>query len=393
MMLVSTISYIDRNTLALLSPTILRETHLNNEQYGYIILAFSLAYMFTNPVWGWILDRIGVRIGMTAAVSLWTVASVGHAFAGGLRSFAIARGVLGCGEGATFPGGLRTVVQTLPVEKRSRGIAIAYSGGSLGALITPILITPIARRWGWQGAFWFTGAIGALWLAMWAMLSRRSDLRHPPERPVASARLPWTVAWFNPKLWGFISAYALGAFPSGFVLYQAATFFSAAMHKSQEEIGHVLWIPPLGWELGYFFWGWVIDRFAKAGGSVRAMRVIFGCAMVLSLPLAAVPAMADKANSFAIALALMFIVMFMSAAFIIGAVAYVTSHYSTARSGWIAGIGAGSWSAVVGVAMPYLGRLFDQHRYDVAFAIATLFPVLGYIAWRLFDLRTVQRFA
>ena len=45
MMLVSTISYVDRNTLALLSPTILRETHLNNEQYGYIILAFSIAYM------------------------------------------------------------------------------------------------------------------------------------------------------------------------------------------------------------------------------------------------------------------------------------------------------------------------------------------------------------
>ena len=37
MMLVSTLSYVDRNTLALLSPTILRETHLSNQQYGYII--------------------------------------------------------------------------------------------------------------------------------------------------------------------------------------------------------------------------------------------------------------------------------------------------------------------------------------------------------------------
>lgn len=32
MMLVSTISYIDRNALALLAPTILRDTHLSNEQ-------------------------------------------------------------------------------------------------------------------------------------------------------------------------------------------------------------------------------------------------------------------------------------------------------------------------------------------------------------------------
>src|SRR5579862_6565096 len=69
MMLVSMISYIDRNTLALLAPTILRDTHLSNEQYGFIISAFSIAYMLANPIWGWILDRIGVRVGMTAAVS------------------------------------------------------------------------------------------------------------------------------------------------------------------------------------------------------------------------------------------------------------------------------------------------------------------------------------
>jgi hypothetical protein len=37
MLLVSLISYIDRNTLALLAPTILAETGLNAEQYGWII--------------------------------------------------------------------------------------------------------------------------------------------------------------------------------------------------------------------------------------------------------------------------------------------------------------------------------------------------------------------
>src|SRR5271155_302204 len=98
MMLVSTISYIDRNTLALLAPTILRDAHLSNEQYGFIISAFSIAYMLGNPLWGYILDRIGVRVGMTAAVSLWTLASVSHVFAAGFRGFALARAILGFGE-------------------------------------------------------------------------------------------------------------------------------------------------------------------------------------------------------------------------------------------------------------------------------------------------------
>ena len=61
MMLVSLISYVDRSTLNLLAPTILKETGLSNQQYGYIISAFSFAYMIGNPVWGMLIDKLGLR--------------------------------------------------------------------------------------------------------------------------------------------------------------------------------------------------------------------------------------------------------------------------------------------------------------------------------------------
>jgi MFS transporter, ACS family, hexuronate transporter len=363
MMLVSTISYIDRNTLALLAPTILRDTHLSNEQYGFIISSFSIAYMLGNPLWGLILDRIGVRRGMTAAVSLWTVASVAHVFAFGFRGFALARAVLGFGEGATFPGSLRTVVQTLEPHQRSRGIAISYSGGSLGAVITPVIVTPIAAMWGWQGAFWATGAVGAAWLLLWSFL----DVK--PPKPSLTIRDSPRLA--DPRVWAFIAAYALGAFPSGFVLYQASIFLTATFAKTQLEIGKVLWIPPLGWEIGYFFWGWMMDRYSSS------MRQQFLCLMLLSTPLALIP----QIHNYALTLAMMFFAMFITSGFIIGAVAYATRHFSTDHAGVIAGLGAGSWSLVIALVMPEVGRLFDHHRYDIAFLIAALFPVAGYAVW------------
>jgi MFS transporter, ACS family, hexuronate transporter len=377
MMLVSLISYIDRNTLALLAPTILRETHLTAEQYGWIISAFSIAYMLGNPMWGRVLDSVGVRRGMLSAVSIWTAASASHALASGFWSFAAARTVLGFGEGATFPGGLRTAMQTLPADKRSRGIAVAYSGGSLGAIATPLIVTPIAAWFGWRGAFWFTGFIGIAWLTVWWFMSRRPDLRTVQiAAPDESAPRP---SFRDSRLWSFIAVYALGGLPLAFVLYVSALYLGRVLGKSQIEIGAVLWIPPLGWEIGYFFWGWVTDRFAAHGTSAVSMRRLLFVLALLSLPLA----FTDSLRSFPATMALMFLSMFASGGFIIASVAYATHVFSARNAGLIAGIGAGSWSAVVALAMPLFGRLFDRQEYGSSFVIAALCPLAGFFAWNM----------
>lgn len=379
MLLVSLISYVDRSTLAILAPAILKETGLSGEQYGWIISAFSIAYMLSNPLWGWILDRAGLRIGMSAAVAWWTLASVAHAFAGGFWSFGAARAALGFGEGATFPGGLRTVVQTLGPGYRGRGLAVAYSGGSLGALVTPLIVTPIFLWWGWRAAFWFTGIVGAAWLILWAFVSRRPDIARHPAGPESGKRSP-RPAPRDPALWAFMSAYALGALPLAFVLYSASLYLSGPLHRSQEFIGKVLWIPPLGWEVGYFFWGWLADRSHRRGQPrVPALgRMLAACA-ALSAVFFFVPAIPHVGG----VLAAMFLAMFVSAGFVVLSVAYATHVYGSDHAGLIAGAGAGSWSFLVALAMPLFGRLFDLHRYAESFWIAAGVPFFGFAGWKL----------
>ena len=380
MMLVSLISYIDRNTLALLIPTIMRETNLSAEQYGFIVSAFSIAYMIGSPMWGGLLDRLGLRVGMMLAVTFWTAASMSHALAAGFLSFAIARTALGFGEGATFPGGLRTVMQTLPPEQQARGIGVAYSGGALGAIVTPIIVTPIFALWGWRPAFLFTGGIGAAWLAMWYFVSGRPAVRDYAglSRRSAEGAKADGLRFNDARLWSFILAYGLGATPLGFVMYAAALYLNQALGKDQLFLGKVLWIPPLGWELGYFFWGWLVDRMTSAGVStITTVRRLMFVSVFLSLPLAAVPWM----SSTALVLLAMFFATFVIVGFVVPSLKYATHVYSTSRSGLIAGIGAGSYGAIVAVTMPLFGRLFDMRRYDLAFAIAAVLPAIGYAGW------------
>ena len=384
MMLVSLVSYIDRSTLALLAPTILGELHLSAEQYGWMISCFSVAYSLGNPVWGRVLDRVGLRRGMLAAVALWSLASAAHAGVSTFVGFALARALLGFGEGATFPGGLRAATQTLPPERRARGIAIAYSGGSLGAILTPLLVTPVAAAHGWRAAFLCTGLLGAGWLLVWALVGR-GDRTAPAELPEAPAQR--SVRFDEPRLWAFIAVYALGALPLGFVLYGAPLYLHGALGQDQAALGRLLWLPPVGWEIGYFFWGYCTDRGlrrAREGGDDGAgFRSLLLGLTLLSLPLAATPWL----PGIAVALAAFVLATFVAAGFIIVGLAYAARVFSTRDAGLVAGIGAGSWSAVVALLMPWFGRLFDRRDYALAFALAAAGPVLGLVMWSVIDRR------
>src|ERR1051325_303409 len=175
----SWLSFFHRTILAALAPTILKETGLSAAQFASINAYFFVAYTIGNPLWGTILDHVGLRIGMLLGVAIWTAASVSHGWMTAFIGFAAARALLGLGEGVTFPGGLRTAVESLPASRRARAIALSFSGGTLGGVAAPLIIVRIALGvfWiipplGWRGAFFFSGLFGIVWLAIWAAVAR-----------------------------------------------------------------------------------------------------------------------------------------------------------------------------------------------------------------------------
>lgn len=372
MMACSWLSYIDRQILAVLSPVILMDTGMSAQSYATVVSAFSIAYMIANPVWGTLLDYFGLRAGMLAAVGLWTLASASHSLMSGFWGFAMARALLGFGEGATFPGGFRTAMDSLPKEKQARGIAISYSGGSLGAIVAPLMVVPIADRFGWRAAFLITGVLGIVWLGLWWSMARPPFLPKRESKPSCMA-IP---NLFERRFWALVSAYAVGAFALGPILYLAPLYLNLALGVSQSDLGKLLWIPPLGWEVGYFFWGWMSDKFAAQTEYPLGFYLLL---TVLGLPLAAVTWTASPI----IASLVFFWAMFVTAGFIVIGLRSGARMYPEGQTSLVAGMAAGSWSALVAVLLPVLGGWFDQKLYAQTFAVVAGMPVLGTFAWWL----------
>ena len=145
---------------------------MNAQQFAGVNAYFFVAYTISNPLWGSILDYVGLRVGMLLGVAVWTAASVSHGWMAGFMGFAMARAFLGFGEGVTFPGGLRTAVESLPATRRARAIALSFSGGTLGGVAAPLIAVPLGLKYGWRAAFMFTGAFGMAWMLLWAFVAR-----------------------------------------------------------------------------------------------------------------------------------------------------------------------------------------------------------------------------
>ena len=73
MALCSWLSFVDRQVLAILSPTILTDTGLTAQNFTDAASFFFLTYTLGNPVWGSVLDLVGLRVGMLLAVGVWTL--------------------------------------------------------------------------------------------------------------------------------------------------------------------------------------------------------------------------------------------------------------------------------------------------------------------------------
>jgi ACS family hexuronate transporter-like MFS transporter len=379
MALCSWLAFVDRQVIAVLSPTIMAETGMSAQEFGRLVTFFFVAYTVGNPLWGSVLDYVGLRAGMLVAVAIWTAASASHALMGTFAGFAMARAVLGFGEGATFPGGLRTAVESLPAEMRARGIAASFSGGTIGAIVTPLIALPVAAAYGWRAAFVMTGLFGVTWLVVWALIARAPFL---PARTHQPARL----AWPNPaerRFWMLVFSYALPAIAPGPIITLFQIYLNRELGVAQSDLRSILWMPPLAWGAGYFFWGWIADRFAT--NDPRPIG-LFGLLTICSLALGIAPMFA----SVPAAIALMSWACFIGGGFQMTALKVALYNFPREQAAMMSGIASGAWALLnAGLAEP-IGRLFDQERWSEAFWLVALCPAVGITVWIFLSRGTIR---
>ncbi len=290
----TTLNYLDRQLLSALAPTIMGEFHLSNLQYGEIFSVFSFAYALVAPLAGLFIDRVGLNLGISISVILWSMASAATGLTHTFTALLSCRTGLGMAESASIPGAGKANGMYLESRELALGTAFNQVGITLGMTAAPLIVAVLAPRYGWRSTFVLCGMLGFLWIPIWLFTSKRI-----PPRPAVSVVPPARIGELlrDRRLWGVMFAtvflmalYALWA-------NWTTLYFVHEWHLTQAEANRrFAWIPPIFAAAGGFFGGWLAYRWIRGGLGAPAARIrVCWISAVILLATAAIPLMPSPA--------------------------------------------------------------------------------------------------
>ncbi|WP_313459610.1 MFS transporter [Pseudomonas sp.] len=295
------INYLDRSNLSIAAPALTSELGIDPIHVGLVFSAFGWTYAAMQIPGGWLVDRVPPRILYSAALVLWSLATVMLGFVSSFIALFVLRMAVGALEAPAYPINSRVVTTWFPERERATAIGFYTSGQFVGlAFLTPVLAW-LQHAFGWHMVFVATGAVGILWGVIWYAVYREPrdfkganpaeielireggglvDMQR--EQTQAKARFSWLdlgIVLSKRKLWGiYLGQFCLNStlwffltwFPTYLVKYRGMDFIKSGLLASLPFLAAFVGVLCSG-----VFSDWLIRRGASVGFA-RKLPIISG---------------------------------------------------------------------------------------------------------------------
>src|SRR4051794_16629376 len=131
------LSFLDRQGLSVLAPTITKEFGLSSESYSHVVFAFQASYTAMFAVGGRLADLLGTRVAMGIFLAVWSLASAAHSLTRGAWGLGLSRFALGLGEGGCFPAATKGAAEWFGPDQRALAMGVATGGSGPGGVSGP----------------------------------------------------------------------------------------------------------------------------------------------------------------------------------------------------------------------------------------------------------------
>lgn len=395
------VSFIDRQTLAAIAPSVRTGLGLDRTQYGWLLSAFSMAYLVGAPLAGAAVDKLGARRGFALAVVAWSFVAGAHALATSFAMLFLLRILLGATEAPSFPAAAQSIRRALPSARRSAAYGLLFTGSSIGAVLAAPVAIALEGRFGFRLAFLGTTLIGLTWVPFWLVVTGRGKLPETdahddaapapvtepyrvPARRSAAPPARWIDVVRSPAVLRALVAVVGSAPGLMFILNWTSQYLVEAWQLPRANIGGQLVVAPLLFDVGAVGFGALASRRdarAKAGEPRRTPVDLLAIAGTLATTLALVP-LASGPN---MAIALLGAAAAGGGGIYVLVTADMLARVPVERTSSAGGMTAAAQSLSHIVAGPLVGAAVDRsHAYSavlVALGLIVVPTTLAFAVW------------
>ncbi|MCL4853185.1 MAG: MFS transporter [Bryobacteraceae bacterium] len=367
----SALNYLDRQILAQLAPVLKAEFHLSNQDFGFVLSAFSILYAACAPFAGLFVDRAGLNRAASIAVATWSLAGVGTGLVSGFAGLLGARALLGLAESAGVPASGKAVRLYLKPEERALGGAVSQLGLSVGSFLAPPIATFLALWYGWRSAFILTGLLGFLWIPLWLAVAKR----FPPRAEAQSGTTRGAAGILrDSRLWAFATANILGMAVYTLWSNWVTIFLMQTYSLKLVETPWLAGIPPLVAPLGGFFGGWISLRLVRRGMEApKSRRMACLASAIALLGTAAVPWM----PSAGLATAAVAISFFWASSYSVNLYALPLDVYGAEHAAFSTSILTCAYGVLQALFSPVIGGMVDRYGFEPVCLLVAILPLVG----------------
>ncbi|MEW9672146.1 MFS transporter [Ammoniphilus sp. 3BR4] len=287
------INFMDRVVVSIATGPIMKEFGFTNTQWGIILSAFFWGLVPFSLIAGVGADKFGPKKIWVWGVTLWSVCTMGTAWAWNFISLVVARVLFGVGEGPTLSNGIRIMTNWMSPKEYGSATGVAFGGIYLGPAFGAPIIVWMISEYGWRMPFYVMGLLGLIWVLGWY---KWFTDRPENNKYVSKEEKEWILKeqegiassstgeqqsikqlLMIPKgVRGTIIANWWSAFCFGYALYFLMTWLPGYLNMQRgfdmKSMGFALMFPWIGAALGLVFGGRFSDFLLKRTGSKRIAR-------------------------------------------------------------------------------------------------------------------------
>ncbi len=172
---VASAGYVCRVAVTVAGPGMMSEFGLSQARMGTIFTAFLVGYTAFQIPSGWLADRADARKVFLWLCAGWCALTLltagvgwrGIGFSAAIPLLWLSRGLFGVVAAPTYPASGRILAVTVAPRHRAQANGLVLASVGVGSALAPVLLAPVADRYGWRAcllvAAVLSAAVGALW--------------------------------------------------------------------------------------------------------------------------------------------------------------------------------------------------------------------------------------